>query len=71
MGKEAKMKHLITATILAILSAWITYSIATGRCEADIDAAWSAGYKECHIDKNLPQPDRKLPAVGLKTKENG
>jgi hypothetical protein len=70
MGREAKMKHLITATISAILSAWITYSIATGRCEADIEAAWSAGYKECHIDKNLPQPDHKAPLRGLKEKVN-
>lgn len=71
MGQGAKMKYLITATISAIISAWITYSIATGRCEADIESAWSAGYKECHIDRNLPQPDHKTNNPNLKRKING
>lgn len=39
--------------------------------EADIESAWSAGYKECHIDKNLPQPDHKTNNPNLKRKING
>jgi hypothetical protein len=61
------MKHLITATI----SAWITYSIATGRCEADIEAAWSAGYQAYQEDTYLPKPNHKQPDYRLKEKRSG
>jgi hypothetical protein len=66
-----KNKLWIIATFAGLGACFCGPLTAPRYTEADIEQAWSDGYKECHIDKNLPQPDRKTNNPNLKRKIKG